>query len=412
MSVTFDNVSKRFARGYRIRTLAEAVLGWPKRALKKRVDGLKEYEFWALRDVSFEVKPGETLGIIGQNGSGKSTVLKLIFRILRPDGGNVRVQGRVGGLIELGAGFHPYLTGRENVFINGSILGMSRREIRERYGSIVDFAGIAEFMDTPVKNFSSGMYARLAFAIAAHADMDVLLVDEVLAVGDASFQMKCYDWLARQQRQGRAIVTVSHNMYQMAAATRCLWLDGGKVAKVGEPRAVIDAYLESQKNRQEQWTLTDGQGGTKARITHVEFLTLDGRVLTELEYDATVVIRFHYDLREPLQSPIFALTLFADDARYPLQTPNHHLFHVYSGDAFKDQTLQGTGSVDVEVSHLRLPVGQHRVKAYIMEQHGANPVYVNDGIARIEFVRPDWSDGRALLDHTQKWRMPIPAETR
>lgn len=395
-----------------MRTLAEAVLGWPRRALKKRVDGLREYEFWALRDVNFEVKPGETLGIIGQNGSGKSTVLKLLFRILRPDGGHVRVQGRVGGLIELGAGFHPYLTGRENVFINGAILGMTRREIRERLGSIVDFAGIAEFMDTPVKNYSSGMYARLAFAIAAHANMDVLLVDEVLAVGDASFQMKCYDWMARQQKAGRTIVMVSHNMYHMAAATRCLWLDGGKVAKVGEPRDVIDAYLESQKSRQEQWTLTDGQGGTKARITQIEFLAADGRILTELEFDATVVIRFHYELRDTLRSPIFALTLFADDARYPLQTPNHYLFHVSSGDAFKDQALSGSGSVEVEVSGLRLPVGSYRAKAYIMENHPANPVYVNDGIARIEFVRPDWSDGRALLDHVQKWRMPVPAETK
>jgi ABC-type polysaccharide/polyol phosphate transport system ATPase subunit len=414
VSVVFDSVCKRFSRGYRVKTLAEAVLGWPRRMMQRRVEGLAPHEFWALKDVSFKVAPGETLGIIGENGSGKSTILKLIFRILRPDAGSVNVQGRVGGLIELGAGFHPYLTGRENVLINGAILGMSRREIRERYDSIVEFAGISEFMDTPVKNFSSGMYARLAFAIAAHANPDVLLIDEVLAVGDASFQMKCYDWMARQRKAGKTIICVSHDMYLMAASTRCLWLEGGRKQAEGEPRQVIEAYLESQKLKHDKAPqfVESASGGARAEITRVELLSPDGRSLDSLEYDAAAVVRIHYDLREPLHSPIFAVSLFHDDARYPIQIPRHYLFHVFSGDFLKGQTLGGLGTIEVEVPGVRLPVGQYRGKAYIMEGDSANPVFVKDGVLRVEMKRAPWSDARALLDVRQKWSVPVPAEAK
>lgn len=417
-AVSFKQVSKRFSRQSRAKTLADAVLGWPKRLFSPRgKDGLREHEFWALRDVSFEVEPGEMLGIIGPNGSGKSTILKLLFRILRPNSGEVTTQGRVGGLIELGAGFHPYLTGRENVSINGAILGMTRAEIRQRYSSIVEFAGIPEFMDMPVKNYSSGMYARLAFAIAAHANPDVLLVDEVLAVGDASFQLKCYDWMAKQRKQGKTAVCVSHDMYAMAASTRCLWLDGGHVKAQGEPRGVIDAYLEQQKSvggvsAGETSFVPTSTGEPRAEITRVEFLSPDGRTLDALDYDATLVLRFHYMLREAVTSPIFALSLFHDDARYPVQIPRHYLFHVYSGDCLKGQTVQGAGSIEVEVSQLRLPAGNYRAKVYVMEESGVNPLFVRDGISRIEAKRPEFSDGRALLDHRQKWSVPVPAETR
>ncbi len=417
-AVSFKQVSKRFSRHSRAKTLVDALLSWPRRMFDTRnSEGLREHEFWALRDVSFEVEPGEMLGIIGANGSGKSTILKLLFRILRPDSGDVNTQGRVGGLIELGAGFHPYLSGRENVAVNGAILGMSRREIRERYGAIVEFAGIPEFMDMPVKNYSSGMYARLAFAIAAHANPDVLLVDEVLAVGDASFQLKCYDWMARQRKQGKTAVCVSHDMYAMAASTRCLWLDGGRTRALGEPRTVIDAYLEQQKGAGgvsggETSFVPTASGEPRAEITRIEFLSPDGRALEALEHDATAVIRFHYLFREAVTSPVFALSLFHDDARYPVQIPRHYLFHVYSGDCLRGQTLSGAGSIEVEVGQVRLPAGNHRAKVYIMEEHGQNPLYVRDGIQRIEARRPEYSDGRALLDHRQKWNVPVPAEAR
>ncbi|CAG0927673.1 partial Teichoic acids export ATP-binding protein TagH, partial [Planctomycetaceae bacterium] len=398
-AVSFKQVSKRFSRQSRAKTLADAVLGWPKRLFSPRgKDGLREHEFWALRDVSFEVEPGDMLGIIGPNGSGKSTILKLLFRILRPDSGEVATQGRVGGLIELGAGFHPYLTGRENVSINGAILGMTRAEIRQRYSSIVEFAGIPEFMDMPVKNYSSGMYARLAFAIAAHANPDVLLVDEVLAVGDASFQLRCYDWMAKQRKQGKTAVCVSHDMYAMAASTRCLWLDGGHVKAQGDPRGVIDAYLEQQKSvgsisAGETSFVPISTGEPRAEITRVEFLSPDGRTLDALDYDATLVLRFHYMIREAVISPIFALSLFHDDARYPVQIPRHYLFHVYSGDCLRGQTVQGAGSIEVEVSQLRLPAGNYRAKVYVMEESGVNPLFVRDGISRIEAKRPEFSDG-------------------
>lgn len=414
--VRFEHVSKRFSRGSRVRTLAEQVLGWPRRLMQRRDEqGLLEHEFWALNDVSFDVAQGEMLGIMGRNGSGKSTILKLLYRILRAEKGNVLTQGRVGGLIELGAGMHPYLTGRENVFINGAILGLSRREIRARFDSIAEFAGIGEFMDTQVKNFSSGMFARLAFAVAAHAKPDVLLVDEILAVGDAAFQMKCYDWMARVRRDGTTIVCVSHSMYQMAACTRCLWLEAGRVVQQGEPRSVIDSYLASLgpgSATGEASFVATAQGEPRARIARIEFLSADGRTLEALDYDATATIRFHYEAREAIRSPIFALTLIHDDARFPLQTPQHYLFHVFSGEFLAGQSLDGSGSIDVEVRQLRLPVGMYRAKAYLMEENGANPVFVCDGIARIEARRAEFSDGRALLDHRQRWSVPAPANVQ
>ena len=411
-AIRFNGVSKCFSRGARVRTLAEAVLGWPRRMLEKRgLDGLKEHEFWALRDISFSVEQGAMLGVLGPNGSGKSTILKLLFRILRPDRGGVQTVGRVGGLIELGAGFHPYLSGRENVHINGAVLGMKRREIRERYESIVDFAGLREFMQMPVKNYSSGMYARLAFAIAAHADMDVLLVDEVLAVGDAAFQMKCYDWMARRRKQGATIVCVSHNMYVMNSATRCLYLEAGCRRLEAEPREAIERYLAAAQARGDsgQETFAESSAGTpRAEIERVEVLDRMGHPLSELEYDSSVVFRFHYVIREKLENPVLALTLQHDDARFPLQTPAHYLFHVASGKLLEGQGHPGRGVAEVEVSQVRLPVGVHRISYYVFNGRMTHPVYVNEGAGRVEAKRPAWSDRLSLLDHQQAWRMLAP----
>jgi ABC-type polysaccharide/polyol phosphate transport system ATPase subunit len=199
---------------------------------------------WALRDLSFEVKPGEVLGVIGGNGAGKSTLFKLLSRITPPTEGSAAIWGRVGSLLEVGTGFHPELTGRENIYLNGSILGMDSRYIERRFDEIVGFAGIGRFLDTPVKHYSSGMYLRLAFAVAAHLEPEVLLVDEVLAVGDAEFQRKCLGRMSDVAREGRTILFVSHNMNAIQRlCSRCLLLEKGRLALDGTPREVVAAYI-------------------------------------------------------------------------------------------------------------------------------------------------------------------------
>src|SRR5205814_5093406 len=253
-AIRVDNLSKQ----YRLtagpsplyRTLAETVSD-ALAGLARRVTGSAarpavapaEPEFWALDRVSFEVQPGEVVGIIGRNGAGKSTLLKILSRITEPTSGRIELLGRMGSLLEVGTGFHPELTGRENIYMNGSILGMSRREIARKFDEIVAFAGVDEFLDTPVKRYSSGMYVRLAFAVAAHLEPDILVVDEVLAVGDQAFQQKCTQQMRSVGRGGRTVLFVSHNMPAVQnLCSRCIWLKAGRVTADGPAAEVIEAY--------------------------------------------------------------------------------------------------------------------------------------------------------------------------
>ena len=230
---------------YGYRTLRDDMMDWAKAPLRwfRRAAAPTAQDFWALRDVSFEVKKGEVLGIIGHNGAGKSTLLKILSRITKPTHGEVHLRGRVGSLLEVGTGFHPELTGRENIFLNGAILGMRRQEIQTKFDQIVAFAEIEQFLDTPVKRYSSGMYVRLAFAVAAHLEPEILIVDEVLAVGDVSFQRKCMGRMREVGKSGSTILFVSHNMHAVESlCTRAILLDHGKVAMDGGVHELVQEY--------------------------------------------------------------------------------------------------------------------------------------------------------------------------
>src|SRR5437588_2354041 len=239
IDLKLDHVSKR----YRIRREAEA--GAARNPLVRKLQSLRQRseQFWAVRDVSFEVARGEALGIIGHNGAGKSTILKLLSSITAPTTGEIMINGRLSALIEVGSGFHPELTGRENVYLNGAILGMTRRQISARLDSIVDFAGVRQFLETPVKRYSSGMYVRLGFSIAAHLDPDILLLDEVLAVGDAAFQEKCLQRIAEVKHAGTTIVFISHNLGAVERlCDRVILLQRGEIVANGEPHEIVAQY--------------------------------------------------------------------------------------------------------------------------------------------------------------------------
>jgi lipopolysaccharide transport system ATP-binding protein len=287
-AVVFDRVWKKFKRGERHDSLRDAVSALVTRPFKRRgpVDALDAEEFWALRDVSFEVQPGEAIGVIGPNGAGKSTVLKLLSKILRPTRGVARTHGRVGALIEISAGFHPDLTGRENVFLQGAILGMSRAEVSRKFDTIVDFSGIRDFIDTPVKRYSSGMNARLGFAVAAHVDPEVLLIDEVLAVGDFLFQQKCYERLREFRRSGAAIVFVSHNMQAIVSlCDKAILLRPGRGPMIGSVGEVAALYASPDGQAVDARVQVDAVRLSDAVFAPVKTAVAPG---TPLTLDATI----------------------------------------------------------------------------------------------------------------------------
>ena len=316
-TVTLSNVSKSFTiRHEQSRTLQETVLGF----LLQRREAPEE--FWALREVSFRAARGQTLGIIGQNGSGKSTILKLIAGTLRPTSGTVRTNGRVFALLELGAGFHPDLTGRENIFLNGSFLGLSRREMALHYDSILRFAELETFIDTPLKHYSSGMQMRLGFAIAAHVDPDIVVIDEVLAVGDASFRQKCFATLSDFKREGKTIIFVSHDAVAVRRfCDEALWIEAGRVREIGDPERVTRAYLaEAQAGRRNGGASTDrGSASTEddaaspISLRLVETIDPSGKPTTHFFPGVPVTVRLSYEARVDCEDVTFAVGLHRPD---------------------------------------------------------------------------------------------------
>jgi ABC-2 type transport system ATP-binding protein len=316
-AIRFEGVSKKYRlrrRWYRsIRDETERL------ALMLRRRPSPREEVWALRDVSFEVGRRETIGLIGSNGAGKSTILKILSRVTVPTTGRFAVQGKVGALIELGAAFHPDLTGRENVYLNGAIMGMRRAEVRAKFDRIVTFAELDRYVDTPMKYYSSGMTVRLGFAVAAHVDPEILLVDEVLAVGDAAFQAKCLDKLAELKERGGTVILVSHNMASILRhSTQVLWVERGRVRGFGEPERVVDEYLRSAQERIAAAAPPPAATGDgPIRIREVVIRDARGVAGTVLEYDRPATVEVAYEVVSPVADPVVGVG-FHDSRGYPL----------------------------------------------------------------------------------------------
>lgn len=309
--VTFDRVSKRYRLGTHHGSLRDAVATlasrWP--PWRGYHNDTADY-IWALQNVTFEVERGQVVGIVGHNGAGKTTLLKLLSGVTKPTSGRLAVTGRVSALIELGAGFHPDLTGRENIYLNGAILGLSRREIDRKFDRIVAFAELEKFIDTPVKRYSSGMYARLGFSVAAHTDPDLLLVDEVLGVGDTSFQQKCFDFIHSYVSGDKTALFVSHNLYVLEQlCDRLIWLDSGEIVRIGPPAAVLPAYFDSMEQRTLQQKALLAPQTSSLRITDVRFEDAKGVERDTFASGEAIIVVIHYEAETFIARPHFCLTI-------------------------------------------------------------------------------------------------------
>jgi len=391
--VSVEGLSKRFRIYHeRNQSLKAAVMR----------GGRADYEeFWALRDVDLEIREGSTFGLVGENGSGKSTLLKCIARILRPDAGTVRTRGKVAALLELGSGFHPELSGRENVYLNGSILGLSRRELDARFDDIVGFAGLERFIDTPVKNYSSGMYVRLGFSVAINVDPEVLLVDEVLAVGDASFQRKCQEKFADFRAQGRTIVIVSHDSGAMR--TMCdevAWLDAGRVHAVGRPGAVVDDYVDEElAEREDRVQDSDGVsrwGSGEARLERVEMLDATGAARTSFRTGEQVTIRQHFRTTSRVEHPVFGLAIEHLDGAYLWA------HHSRDGDYVPD-AVDGSGYVDLVIPRLMLQPGTFTLSASIVDSALLHQYDFRKRFLRFDVERGDVRESGGYLALDSRW---------
>jgi lipopolysaccharide transport system ATP-binding protein len=336
-------------------------IGTFKEYIIRRVQGkLTHRTFWALNDVSFGVQRGEVFGLIGQNGAGKSTLLKLIARVLQPSKGRVLVAGKVAPLLEMGAGFHPELTGRENIYLNGAMLGNTRREMAKKFNQIVDFAELWDFIDAPIRTYSSGMWARLGFSVATDVDADVLIVDEVLSVGDDSFQRKSTERIEAFREKGVTILLVTHNMALVKKiCQRAAWLDQGKLVDIGSVDVVVDRYLQSVRDKEnkrlteESYDNTERQWGTKKiEITAVRILDENKQPQHIFYTGQPLILEMDYLAREPVESPTFGIALHRQDGLH-LTGPNTSLSGLNLG------TIRGTGKITYSVPYLPLLPGKY-----------------------------------------------------
>jgi ABC-2 type transport system ATP-binding protein len=394
-AISVEGVSKHF-RVYheRNQTLKAAIMRGRRSSYE---------DFYALRDVDLEIPEGGTFALVGDNGSGKSTLLKCLAKILFPDAGRVTTRGKVAALLEVGSGFHPELSGRDNVYLNGSILGMKKPEIDRKFDDIVAFSGVEQFIDQPVKNYSSGMYVRLGFAVAINVDPEILLVDEVLAVGDAAFQERCAEKFADFKREGRTVVVVSHSMPSLRAmADHAAWLEKGRLKETGPAAGVLERYLDSthtdvrvDDHGRVRW------GSGEALVERAE-LVRDGVPITGLQVGDPVTFRVHYDARQRIERPVFGLAIEAADGTY--------LWANNTRDSqFPVDHIEGRGAVDCHIPRLALQPGGFTLLASIVDASTTHVFdYLRDAVrfsvdhaARVE------SGGYLSLDG--RWSVPAGA---
>jgi lipopolysaccharide transport system ATP-binding protein len=392
--ISVENLSKRYllghkSGGFRPGDTFRDVIVREARNLSRRainvvrgrqvLQGDEVEEFWALKDVSFEVKQGEVLGIIGRNGAGKSTLLKILSRITEPTEGRVAVRGRVASLLEVGTGFHPELTGRENIFLNGAILGMTRREIVGKFDEIVAFAGIERFLDTPVKRYSSGMYVRLAFAVAAHLEPEILVIDEVLAVGDAEFQKKCLgkvDEVSRQQ--GRTVLLVSHNLAAVTEmADRALLLDAGSVAVDGSVSDAISTYL-SKKFTETSYIRPLCEQNSSPHIVRADVLTSDGNGAQQ--FGSPMEVKFLIQHVQPMGRGYLSFQIINQ-----FEQP---VVHAIDPD-LNFGSRSGCSLLVCRFPNLRLNVGKFYLRTFLSEPPGGALYQTLDAICHFEVFRSD-----------------------
>lgn len=388
IAIRVDNIGKWYNIGatqQRHDTLRDALVdGLRKFSLKRRASA--DNFIWALREVSFEVQRGEVIGIVGRNGAGKSTLLKILARVTEPTEGRAEISGRVGSLLEVGTGFHPELTGRENIYLNGAILGMHRGEIERKFDEIVAFAEVTKFLDMPVKRYSSGMYVRLAFAVAAHLEPEVLVVDEVLAVGDAGFQKKCLGKMEEVSKQGRTVLFVSHNMAAVEAlCTRCVALRNGRVVNIGESSAVVRQYLSESANASQILALserTDRSGSGEVRFTQVRFLDETSHQINQITMGAPLTIEAHYQVTRPIREPIFGFLLVDELGKTVVRGYSRESYHGPT------PTLERSGTVRCHFDNLPLMYGQYHLRLWL-GHHRNNVVDDIEYAGQIEVLQHD-----------------------
>ncbi len=415
LAMKIDGLGKRYRRGQFInrfyyRTLRDDVGRWMSIArhwLGRQVEpSCVSDEFWALKDVDLEVEHGEVIGIIGRNGSGKSTLLKILARITKPTEGTVRLRGRVGSLLEVGTGFHPELTGRENIFLSGAVLGMRRHEIRENFDAIVDFSEIEDFLDTPVKRYSSGMYVRLAFAVAGHLQPEILLVDEVLAVGDASFQKKCLRKMGDVARTGRTVLFVSHNMGAITKlCTSVVRLKHGRVCEIGAASDVVTAYLTDGESLAHVNLMKhpDRHGSGAVRFQAVEFQDAVGRSSDAIQSGSPLCIEIHFENTAGYELKNIILTLGINDE---FGTRITQLNSEASGTTIS-RLPPGLGKFTIKIARLPLSSGRYGVNLFC-SVNGEISDWIIEDVAHFNVCDGDFfgtgkqlpaGQGKLLIDH-------------
>lgn len=398
-AISFRNVSKRFQMtSNRPQTVLETLIALTSGKWLRR----QHQDLWALHDLSFDLMPGESLGIIGRNGSGKSTLLKLIARILRPSSGQIVVRGRVSALLELGAGFHPDLTGRENVFLNGSLLGLTDQQITDRFQDIVDFSELHDFIDVPVKHYSSGMYMRLSFSVAVHVNPDILLIDEILAVGDQGFQEKCTERIYQLQRRGTTIALVSHHPETVRdLCSHVLWIENGILHDSGPVDEILERYARfydtpahREGDGKEQEFRRRGTG--EIEIDGVRLLDEESREAASFATGALMTVAIDYVAHEPVRQPCFEVTIHHEDGAL-VNGPNRRSL------APAGAAVTGTGTVCYRIDYLPLLTGNYRLSVAVHDGHSAHPYDHHEKAYPFRVESDDAAAGLVAIPATWEW---------